>query len=370
MSSRLEAKQAATQAVDEREAVAELVDQLGGDAPALTLFFCSSRYELPRLAAHLSAAFPQNLVGCTSSGQIGRGGFELGGMSAMSLVTSELRVDLHAVAPLARCSEQAERIGAAIRARRTARRVPAFGLVLVDGLSLAEERLVSSLYAALGDVPLVGGSAGDDLGFEATHVFHGGRFARDSAVLAYIETTLPFRTLRFQHFVPTDRRMVITDAIPEKRIVTEINGFPAAEEYARLIGRDVSALDADLFSKHPLLLRIHDEYFVRSIARRNDDDSLTFFCAIEPGLVLQIGRGVDPITAIKEGLAPRAGEGSADVVIGCDCILRRLEFEGSRAAADVGRELALHHVFGFSTYGEQFNALHVNQTFTGVRLGG
>ncbi|MBK7403018.1 MAG: FIST C-terminal domain-containing protein [Myxococcales bacterium] len=370
MGSRLEVREAATRATDEREAVAHLIDQIGKERPALTLFFCSSTYELPRLAAHLTDAFPENLLGCTSSGQIGRSGFELGGMSALSLFTTELDVQLHAVAPLARSSERAEEIGAAIRARRAVRRVPAFGLVLVDGLSLAEERLVSSLYAALGDVPLVGGSAGDDLGFEATHVFHGGRFARDSAVLAYVETSLPFRTLRFQHFVPTERRMVITDAVPEKRIVTEINGFPAAQEYARLIGRDVSALDADVFSKHPLLLRIDDEYFVRSIAKRGDDDSLTFFCAIEPGLVLQVGRGVDPLAAIREGLSPRAGEGPAEVVIGCDCILRRLEFEGSRVAADVGHALAEHHVFGFSTYGEQFNALHVNQTFTGVRLGG
>jgi len=32
--------------------------------------------------------------------------------------------------------------------------------------------------------------------------------------------------------------------------------------------------------------------------------------------------------------------------------------------------MAQYGVFGFSTYGEQFNGVHVNQTFTGVALGG
>jgi hypothetical protein len=36
----------------------------------------------------------------------------------------------------------------------------------------------------------------------------------------------------------------------------------------------------------------------------------------------------------------------------------------------IGSLMAENHVFGFSTYGEQYNSLHVNQTFTGVALGG
>jgi hypothetical protein len=31
--------------------------------------------------------------------------------------------------------------------------------------------------------------------------------------------------------------------------------------------------------------------------------------------------------------------------------------------------LAENNVIGFSTYGEQFSAMHLNQTFTGVALG-
>jgi hypothetical protein len=31
--------------------------------------------------------------------------------------------------------------------------------------------------------------------------------------------------------------------------------------------------------------------------------------------------------------------------------------------------MAQNRVFGFSTYGEQYNGLHLNQTFTGVAIG-
>jgi hypothetical protein len=56
-------------------------------------------------------------------------------------------------------------------------------------------------------------------------------------------------------------------------------------------------------------------------------------------------------------------------VIGCDCILRRLEFEQAGLESKVGRFIADNGVFGFSTYGEQFNGVHMSQTFTGIAIG-
>jgi hypothetical protein len=50
--------------------------------------------------------------------------------------------------------------------------------------------------------------------------------------------------------------------------------------------------------------------------------------------------------------------------------LRRLELEQRRLSGPVGDFLASRKVIGFSSYGEQFNAVHVNQTFTGIMLGG
>ena len=62
--------------------------------------------------------------------------------------------------------------------------------------------------------------------------------------------------------------------------------------------------------------------------------------------------------------------GGTEIVLGFDCVCRRLELEASGLAPRVGAFFAERRVVGFSTYGEQFNAVHVNQTFTGVAIGG
>lgn len=50
-------------------------------------------------------------------------------------------------------------------------------------------------------------------------------------------------------------------------------------------------------------------------------------------------------------------------------MLRNIEIE-QRAQKNVVSELFMRNgVIGFCTYGEQFNSMHVNQTFTGIAIG-
>jgi hypothetical protein len=48
--------------------------------------------------------------------------------------------------------------------------------------------------------------------------------------------------------------------------------------------------------------------------------------------------------------------------------LRGLELDQRDIRDQVGAVMAANQVCGFGTYGEQYNAMHVNQTFTGVAL--
>lgn len=57
------------------------------------------------------------------------------------------------------------------------------------------------------------------------------------------------------------------------------------------------------------------------------------------------------------------------LVYDCDCILRNLEFQRKDLRDFVAGILEENHVVGFSTYGEQFHGMHVNQTLTGVAIG-
>ena len=53
-----------------------------------------------------------------------------------------------------------------------------------------------------------------------------------------------------EHFVSSDKKLVVTQADPERRIVTEINGAPAAREYARVVGLDMEFEHAQMLFQH------------------------------------------------------------------------------------------------------------------------
>jgi hypothetical protein len=96
---------------------------------------------------------------------------------------------------------------------------------------------------------------------------------------------------------------------------------------------------------------------------------LSFFCALEEGLVLTLGESADPLAALERGFAEVQGRISTpEIVIGCDSILRRMEFEQNGTDGRIGDFLARKKVVGFNTYGEQYNAIYVNQTFSAVAL--
>ena len=165
--------------------------------------------------------------------------------------------------------------------------------------------------------------------------------------------------------------MVITEADPLRRIVTEINAEPAGREFARMLGMDVRELTPMIFATHPVVVRVGGADYVRSIQKVNPDGSLSFFCAIDEGLVLSVATTVDPYENLAQVFDEiRAEIGPPQLIIGCECVLRSLEMERTQMKGRMGDLLIANKVIGFNTYGEQFNAMHVNQTFTGVALGG
>ena len=367
---RLKVRQAHTADPDVDRALAELSLELDTRGASANLLFCSPNYDLEKLARKIAAVFSGPVIACTTAGQLGQNGFQKGGITAVSLTSSELRVSPYLIAPLVECQAQASQAAFAAMSGMLERGSErAFGLVLVDGLSRTEERLAASLYQSLGTIPLIGGSAGDELAFQGTYVYHEGRFLRDAALFALFETTLPFATFKVQHVTPGRHKLVVTMADPEQRVVQEFNGEPAAEAYAETLGVEVEELSSRLFSKNPLMLLVGGEHYVRSVQRVNADHSLGFFCALEEGLVLTVGEGGDPLLALQRGFdGVREKIGTPEIVLGCDCVLRRMEFEQAGSDSAVGDLMSRNRVVGFSTYGEQYNAIYVNQTLSAVAL--
>src|SRR5262249_5657922 len=125
-----------------------------------------------------------------------------------------------------------------------------------------------------------------------------------------------------------------------------------------------------IFARHPVVVSVGNTPYVRSIQKMNDDQSIQFACAIDEGIVLTVARGLDMVRNLEAAFADvRARIGPPSLVLGCDCILRFLEAQELGLRERIGQIMIENNVVGFATYGEQFNAMHVNQTFTGVALG-
>lgn len=363
---------ASSELTDPVLAVAEFARQMEQDDPATILFFCSPDYDLNILGREMQKTFRCPCIGCTSSGQIGIDGFQHSGLLGLGF-SAGFRTRSFMIHPLSDYSATIAEIAEQLRRDSAARpNLQRFGLLLVDGLSMAEERLIANLYQQTGNIPVIGGSAGDDLRFEKSFVYNGkGEFLSDAAVFAVIETSAPIAIFKVQHFKPSEVELVITEADPEKRLIREINGEPAAQVYAEALGITVAELTPTVFSRNPLVLSFGDEPYVRSIQKMNDDLSLTCYCAIEEGLIVSMGTAEDPIETFNHALAKvHQSIPEPAVIIGCDCILRRLQFEQEGLDLQMGNLMVQNRIVGFSTYGEQYNGLHVNQTFTGVALGG
>lgn len=363
---------------DARRAAEAVFEQVRQDDASFVLFYCDPRYDLSRLGECIRRIVGDSIpvVGCTTAGEITPEGYVEGSLTAMSIASETFnvvtkRIDDLGNFELARGERAIHDLfyDMAIRGLEP-RAGNTFGFLLVDGLSLKEESVVSSLSKQLRGIPLFGGSAADGVEFGRTFVYHEGAFRRDCAVVTLVQTDHPFTVFKTQHFVGDLEKMVVTAADPARRVVTEVNGAPAAEEYARVVGLELDDLTPMTFAEYPVIVRVGGAVYVRSIQRVNPDGSLAFFCAIDEGIVLTVARGLDIIDNLQDTFDNvRATVGEPELVLGCDCVLRKLELERKGLKQRAAEIFLNNRAFGFSTYGEQFNAMHVNQTFTGVAIG-
>ena len=153
-------------------------------------------------------------------------------------------------------------------------------------------------------------------------------------------------------------------------MVYEINGRPAAQEYARAIGFDPKDINPEIYSTHPVMLRIGGKYYIRSIQKANEDGSLTFYCAIEEGLVLRIGSCGNLVDNLAEAFETVRNQiQTIKLTIGFDCILRLLEVNQKKLAQEVNEIFNRNRVIGFNTYGEQFTGPPITSAISSVKTG-
>ncbi|MER8514081.1 FIST signal transduction protein [Mesorhizobium sp. M1060] len=347
------------------------------DAGFALLFFSQSLLDASVLSQALKTQAPTlAYAACSTAGEITPQGLEEGHVLAMlfpsaSFSAVSTMVDNLSSSGMDRITDEVEALRRLLRGRTgSCHAKSTFALCFIDGLSFAEEAVTSAIHWGLDDIPLIGGSAGDDLKFETTRLISNGKVASDSAIIVLIATEIPFHVFKTDNFIPTDEKLVVTASDPDHRTVREFNATNAAEEYAASVGIVAQNLTPMSFASHPVVVKVGGEFYCRSIQKMHPDGSLSFFCAIDDGVVLSIAQPKDMVESTRAALRDVEQRlGGIDMILGFDCVLRRLDARNRQVFRDISELYRVNNVIGFGTYGEQYRSMHLNQTFTGIAFG-
>ncbi|WP_026881872.1 FIST signal transduction protein [Clostridium akagii] len=236
----------------------------------------------------------------------------------------------------------------------------AFILLFCDGLNGMEETIITTLYFVKDDFKIIGGSAGDNLKFKETYIYIGKK--RVSSVALFFNTKQRTHITKENIYIPSGKRLLITEADTINRIVKSFNNKPASTEYARVLGVKESELEK-YFMNNPLGKIYKDDIFIASPMKINEDKSITFYCQLLSNTFVQVLEPIDPLQQLRTTVSKLPFKPNFVFVI--NCILRSLKFEKENMWKQVDNEILKicnNNTTGFISYGEQFYKMHANQT--------
>lgn len=347
--------------------IREIQEQSQDFAAKMVLYFASSKFDANEISRQIQQIFPDIPVfGCSTAGEIVSGKMLKGAIVAMLFgddIIEDVKVEvMQNIRTENRVPEAFAQFEAHYNSSMAEMDYKKYvGIILIDGLSLAEERIMEKI-GDLTHVTFIGGSAGDDLQFKATYVYAHGKAYTNAAVLALIKPKVTFDVIKTQSFCALDKELIATKVDEAHRKVLEFNNKPAVEAYADALGFSVQEA-ANSFMSNPLGLMVGDEPYVRS-PQQMQDNNMVFYCNIKKGMSLKVLKSMAIVEDTKRAVENKRNElGNISGIINFHCILRTLELEQKGQTEAYGQIFADIPTIGFSTYGEEYIG-HVNQTST------
>lgn len=361
------AKRAYTSHSDLLEAVREIKLGLGSDSVFdLVLFFASVEYNPMKISAEMKKAFPQaQVVGCTSAG----GSFG-GRILDKSIVAMGLNQDTIKNFKV----EVVDNIKDDIKINKSMQSFESYfgrknlqddaekyvGIILSDGLSMAEEALMSRINQ-LTEVEFIGGSAADDWKMKNTYLYYEGEVFENAAILMIWEPTLGFKVLKTQSFVPIGKVAKASLVDESKRCLKKIDNVPSGIFYAEQIGCDKDEIEK-YFISHAIGIMVYNDAYAHDIKSVDKDYSLYLYSAIPAGSEIQVLQSSDIVESLGNfyvnKIQPLASI-SAIVNFSCGTRFRKIKREG--VTEEVTQILKDLPMVGFGTYGEYYISF-LNQT--------
>ncbi len=349
-----------------QSAVSEISSQLSSSKPVAVFFFASPIFSPDEISSAMKNAFPEaTVVGCSTAGEIVTGKMLKNSIVAMALESDEIEgiasdvIDLSdRKSPAKVAIDLAAKFGEKPMDLDVEKYI---GMILIDGLSLGEEKVMERLGDIL-NITIIGGSAGDNLEFQKTWVYLEGKAYTNAAILTLIKPGCKFDIIKTQSFNRTEKILVPTSVDQEARGVHEFNGKPATEEYAAALGLPEDEISTR-FMVNPVGLISGDEPFVRA-PYRVEGKSIFFHCQVQKDIELELLTPIDIVEDTRRAiLAMEEKVGAIKGLINFNCSERTCLLTQAQKCDEYGALFSDFPTVGFSTYGEELIG-HMNNTAT------
>jgi signal transduction histidine kinase/DNA-binding NarL/FixJ family response regulator/HPt (histidine-containing phosphotransfer) domain-containing protein len=356
--------------------IKSIIDGIDQDDIKAVICFFSPSFEQYNPQKAIAAAFPQAVCASVSmyGGWCSDGALETG-ITAMSLSADEVDEAYYSFqegvkeAPI----KAAHAAIAELKQKTSGQKINPdeyLGLIFFDGLCLGELIMKEFTMEPELNMAFIGGAAADEMTFTKTLVGAGEKLSADGLIVLILKMKIPFFFNHYVHYLPTDKSFVITRVEIMRRIAWEINGEPAADFYARLVGvDDPGKLTADILAKNPVGLILGDSVYVRSPNRVVDGKGMQFYCYIEAGTRVCLLKQGDIIANAENSLTGALHfiqEIQGSLIF--NCAQRHMELIEQHKINAFNNVFSKYPMIGFNTYGEELFTHH-NQTLTAVFFG-
>ncbi len=367
-------------------AAEDLLKQLGGITPKLVTMFASRERDQHALNRAVRERLPPGtrLVGATTAGELDNNGIYEGQVVLGALygdfevglgLGSGLSVDAIG-AGAAAIKRACEDLGVRQHDLDPRRYV---GLVIDDGYRYKKEELLLGILEKNQTLVLVGGGAADsnlDPARQSALIHVDGEVAGDAVLVALFKTNAPWAALRSHWYEPTGEKLTITKVDESHTRALEIDGKPAAQRYAEILGIENMA-DLEFgtpkgFAVRPTALRVGREYFIRAAWKPLEDGSILFANLLEEGTELELMKMGDMAGLTRkfftEEVPRRVQNPQAALLFHCGG--RMWYASATNTVQQLAETLkAAPAAAGMNVHFEIYSGFHINTTLTALVFG-